>query len=906
MRACFGSPVGLGKMITSLGVAASLLLAIAAPSEAANTSYGYKDSGGFRNVLPPGQTGLYTKANAQGAPLSPWFSNQQPLYENLLYASPGLTDGQIASYFKDATFGIRSADIASKIRPRKGLLIIRDEQYGVPRIYGKTRAATMFGAGYAGAEDRLFLMDVLRHAGLAKRSSFLGALPSLDANKAADAEQWATAAYTKKDLQRQITYLKRNAGKSGRRAASDLRSYVAGINAYIAKANRGEGRPYEYEALFGADYEIEPWKQTDVIATASLIGGIFGRGGGGEVASAQTLNTLVADLGEAAGRNAWTGFRSKNDPEAPVTTSRRYPYQTASPFSNRGGSLAIPDTGSVEPAIARSNADDGPNGLRLASAIRDGANMSNWELVSADHTTTGHPLAVMGPQVGYYNPQILVEQELHGPGIQSRGASFAGVNLVTQLGRGVDYAWSATSASADNVDTFAEVLCGGSRTKYRYKGKCRNMERLVRNNGGGWGSQQLVTYRTVHGLVQSYGKVRGKPVAFASARSTYMHEADSILGFARLNDPGFVKNARSFMQAARKVNFSFNWAYADSRDIAYFLSGAYPIRAKGTSPDFPVLGTGKFDWKGFNPKRYTMKTLPFEKHPKALNPRKLVSWNNKQAPGFAAADNNWSFGPLFRSQLIADDIDKKIAGGGKISAAGLVNAMEEAATKDIRGEKLVPILEEAIGYPTGNSSIDDAMAKLIQWHEDGSHRRDISPRDDVYDDDDAVKIMDKWFPHIIEEIFEPTLNQDSMNAVAGMQQVDDGSWTPSGGYGRGPHAPAFSDGWWGYVHRDLRKVFGIGPEVPAESWPTTFCGGGNPTACRTDIRTSLTESLTVPDATQYGYGACSSDPQPYCYDLNRTQNLSFPAFSGQVTTEFPFQNRPTFQQVVSTRKRVKR
>ena len=44
----------------------------------------------------------------------------------------------------------------------------------MPRIYGDTRVDTMVGAGYAGAQDRLFLMDVLRHTGRAELASFLG------------------------------------------------------------------------------------------------------------------------------------------------------------------------------------------------------------------------------------------------------------------------------------------------------------------------------------------------------------------------------------------------------------------------------------------------------------------------------------------------------------------------------------------------------------------------------------------------------------------------------------------------------------------------------------------------------------------------------------------------------------
>ena len=87
----------------------------------------------------------------------------------------------------------------------------------------------------------------------------------------------------------------------------------------------------------------------------------------------------------------------------------------------------------------------------------------------------------MGPQVGYFVPQILMEEDLHGPGIDARGAAFAGVNLYVQLGHGRDYAWSATTATSDNVDTFAEVLCKDN-FHYLYRGKCKAMEKLDQTN----------------------------------------------------------------------------------------------------------------------------------------------------------------------------------------------------------------------------------------------------------------------------------------------------------------------------------------------------------------------------------------------------------------------------------------
>ena len=214
----------------------------------------------------------------------------------------------------------------------------------------------------------------------------------------------------------------------------------------------------------------------------------------------------------------------------------------------------------------------------------------------------------MGPQVGYYVPQILMEEDLHGPGIDARGASFAGVNLYVQLGHGRDYAWSATTATSDNVDTFAEVLCKDN-FHYLYRGKCLAMEKLEKTES--WapntidpteaGSQTLTAYRTVHGIVYARGKVGGKKVAFVRQRSTYFHEADSVIGFAKLNEPGVVTGRLGLQEGGLEHQLHLQLGLHRLRPHRLRDVGALPQRAKGTSPDFPVLGTGKYDWKGFKP-----------------------------------------------------------------------------------------------------------------------------------------------------------------------------------------------------------------------------------------------------------------------------------------------------------------
>ena len=130
----------------------------------------------------------------------------------------------------------------------------------------------------------------------------------------------------------------------------------------------------------------------------------------------------------------------------------------------RKGSLALPDRGSVEKtkfevssSASRSSAEAATGCSATLRSIP--AKQSNALLVSGRESASGRPLAVFGPQTGYFNPQILMEIDLHGPGIDARGAAFNGVNLYVTLGRGRDYAWSATSSSQDIIDTFAVDLC---------------------------------------------------------------------------------------------------------------------------------------------------------------------------------------------------------------------------------------------------------------------------------------------------------------------------------------------------------------------------------------------------------------------------------------------------------------
>jgi acyl-homoserine lactone acylase PvdQ len=932
----------MGTLALTAALACALLLA--APAHAQVQPYGANDYGGFRNILPPGEGQNVNASEAAaflgGETLPEHYDDQREMYGDLVFATPGLSAAAIDQYFKDGSFGVKPADVGRSYQPdpvnHPGLTVIRDAGFGVPHVYGTTRSDVMFGAGYVGAEDRLFFMDVLRHAGRAKLSSFAG--PS---NKAMDAEQWEVAPYEEQDLQRQYDLADEVYGAEGAKLQGDVDAYVAGINKYIseARANPLDKMPAEYAAILKPLGPTD-WKVTDVIATASLIGGIFGKGGGGELGNAEVNSAAKARFGEAAGEAVWADFRQANDPEAPTTVQgQSFPYQDRTGVDPEA--VAIPKPGSLQDG----SPDDAPSPGGLIGGILGGLlelpGGSNALLVSGAESDSGHPLAVFGPQVAYFAPEILMEEDLHGPDIDARGATFTGVNLYVLLGRGQDYAWSATSAGQDVIDTFAEKLCepgSGSPTinsmHYLYKGECRPIEvlenvQLTNPNPGDPGPgplpapevYTLKAQRTVHGIVSKRGivEVNGEevPVAFAKLRSTYFHEADSARAFSALNQPSKVQSAEDFQRVMNDINFTFNWFYADDRDVAYFNSGANPVRAAGTDPEFPTWGTGEWDWQGWDPvldpgapglsggtnfADYT----PFSEHPQVVNQGYITSWNNKQAPGYRAAEDQYGFSSIYRSDSLDERIEPGIAGGATMSLQELIDAMEDAGTVDLRGSQVLPWMLEVIESGPGGVPADlaDEVATLEAWIAGGAHRRD-GDQSGTYDHSAAVLLMDSWWDPpgdplagsadegVLEAAFRPALGDDLFTKVRGQLGYDN----PPNNHGA--HlGSAYQGGWWGQFEKDLRSILGE-PVQGAHS--RKYCGGpdastqGTLASCRAVLVDTL-EKASARTAEQIYSGddaaGCTAGDQ-MCFDEVRFRTV------GAVSVDpIHWINRPTWQQVV--------
>ena len=903
-------------------------------SSPAVASYATNDYclGECSDILPPGENGNATLVEVlahQAFGTQPAHADDQlGKYANLVYNYTGLTGQQINTFFNDSAYGVASNDVESTYSPRSDVTIVRDKTAGIPHVTGTTRAGTMYGAGYAGAEDRLFLMDLMRHLARGELTTFAG---GAEPNRELEQSVWRNSPYTEADLQAQIDALQAGSTR-GAQLYTDVQSYIAGINKYIADCMSARDCPGEYvltghlDSVTNAGGPVN-FTMTDLVAIAGVIGGLFGGGGGTEMQSALVRVASRAKYGNTVGDQVWQQFRSQNDPEATLTlhNGQSFPYGAGDP--NAAG-VAMPDPGSATSqqlvydqtgsavsatTTGTSAIADSLGTLTLASSQRG---MSNAAVISAANSSTGHPIAAFGPQTGYFAPQLLMLQELQGPGISSRGIAFSGLNLYTLIGRGPDYAWSATSSVQDITDTFAAQLCetDGSTpttasTHYLYHGQCLSMEALSKTNS--WaptvadstaaGSYRLTMLRTKYGLVTWRGLVDGKPVAFTSLRSTYRHEADSAIGFQMFNEPDQMGTPAAFAASASTISFAFNWFYVNSTDSAFFMSGADPIRATGADPNLPTRAEAAYEWAGWNPSTNTATYQTAAAHPQAVNQDYFVSWNNKQATDFSAADGNFSFGAVQRGDLLDRPIKADLAAGKKYDRASLLSVVESAATTDLRGSEVLGDLLRVIDSSTVTDSAQAAaVAKLRAWQQSGSHRIETASGSKVYQNADAIRIFDAWWPLLVSAEFQSQLGdglyQNLVNALqinespSGQQTGLTSNLPTSANEAQIHKGSSFQYGWWGYVSKDVRSV--LGDTVP--NWPKEYCGGGTLSACRTSLLTSLTAALAEPAATTYpGDPHCSAGDQ-WCADAILQSPLG-----GITHSLIAWQNRPTYQQVVS-------
>jgi penicillin amidase len=791
-------------MKRSLCTALALAVLAAWPAAAADLA---------RYILPPGNFG--------GIPFTANSQDQLPLYSGLTPLRDNITLNDINQYYLPEDFQPIGAT-HEEVTGRPGLQLIYDS-YGIPHVYGQTREDVAFGAGWTTARDRGLLIQVGR--GPARVA--VADVPNIDAfSLVTSIQSFTPSAEAEALVTQQAQLLIDTYGDKGREIISDAQAYADGINAYWAAHNVNQA----------------PATVNDVIAVTAFIGSIFGAGGGGEAANSDLLAKLEQALGADRGHKAWVDVMLADDPEAPTTIKRRfkYPPLTGGPVT---GSVIL-DPGSIQSIDPRQPSMQ----VALAPPRR---RASNFLVTAPSRSASRDSLAVMGPQLGYYYPEIVQQIDLHGPGINAQGVGVPGLAMYILIGRTPDYAWSLTSAGHDVRDVFAEELCEPdnsaptrSSTHYSFNGECRAMDPFT---AGTLGSTPLTYNVTVHGPVFATATVGGKPYALSRRRSTFLRDGLN-LGALKDMTEGKASTPQLFWKVANQFGFTFNWAYVSRHATAYFSSGYLPRRARGLDRRLPTLGTGQYEWRGF---------LKRTKHPhdRSGPGGLLLNWNNRSAPGFMHGDDE-PYGSFQRVEMFNRF-------PASVQITDNVGIMNRAATQDLRSP-VWPLVSRVLRTGTAPTPRDDQVVALLDdWVSRDAPRLDAD-NDGNYDEAGPVIMDALWRPvanAVMSSVFGALLGD--LNNVRSLDGLEGES----------------------YVDKDLRTLLGDPVQGP---FNLAYCGQGSLSACRDDLWQAVHQTADTLAMQQN-----QADPSLWRKPASTTGFVP-----GLLSTRFPTTNRPTFQQVI--------
>ncbi|MGX1915832.1 penicillin acylase family protein [Streptomyces phaeochromogenes] len=598
-----------------------------------------------------------------------------------------------------------------------GPVDVKRDGYGIPQIYASTDADLFMAQGYVQAQDRFYEMDVRRHMTAGKLSEMFGEsqvdedefLRTLGWDRVAEKEyETKLSAETKKYLQ----------------------AYAKGVNAYL-KGKDGADISLEYAALgFRNDYKPKEWTPVDSVAWLKAMAWDLR----GNMQDEIDRSLMTSRLGPQQIADLYPQY--PYDRNKPIVQEGQYDsvtgeYQQGSDTSTgTGGTQSSAGTGLANNAEAPSGLQGQLSGLykvldgvpEAVGVNGNGIGSNSW-VVKGTHTITGKPLLANDPHLSPSLPSVWYQMGLHCKSVSEKcqydvsGYTFAGMPGVV-IGHNQSIAWGMTNSGADVTDLYLEKLTGNG---YEYDDKVKAFTtREEKINVAGGDSKTIVVRETNNGPLLSdrndeLVKV-GKKATVDSAAPDRGDGYGISLRWTAL-DPGnsmdavFAMNKATDWTDFRKAAALFdvpsqNLTYADTDDnIGYQLPGRIPIRGEGDG-SLPSPGwDSKYRWTGY----IKQAELPYEYNPKRgyiVTANQAVIDKDKY-PYTLTTD--WGYGT--RSQRIADLIESKIKGGGKISTDDM-RQMQLDNSSEI-AKLLVPKL---LKIDVADKNVREAQKLLEGWN----------------------------------------------------------------------------------------------------------------------------------------------------------------------------------------------
>ncbi|MGI8511352.1 MAG: penicillin acylase family protein [Solirubrobacteraceae bacterium] len=565
-----------------------------------------------QSILPPGQSGFVSLAGLASGTGSPHLYDQtQPFvdfrWKPATFNQPGRTE-----------------------TPKPGVRIVRDG-YGVPSVTAPSELDMWWGAGYAIAQDRLFELELFRRATSGRLAELIGR------SRVADDAIVRQNFYTPAELDAQAARL-----PAPLRARFD--AYRDGINAWIAHVRTTPADlPGEYPAV---NASLTDWTTRDSLAIGAYLARTIGSNADPE--GVELANMRAVQLSGPRVLERLVPLRTPHALPTIPAVDRRFSSQPGRTLRQERAAFArsVRFVGALP--FPRVSESAGPNPPAVASGHRDilprTLGPGGSFMYAVRRRSDKHAILVNGPQLGFASPELLVEIELHAPGIDLRGMTAPGAPIIG-AGHNGFVAWGVTTGASDADDLYAEQLVPGQPERYRFRGEVLNMDcrdepivfrsppsDLLKILGGKVpptpesGTQTRRVCRTVHGPVQ----FRAGNIAYARRYAIWNRELETLEGLADLNAARDISGVDA---ALRKVTWNENVMAIDSGgNIGFWHPGLLPLRPRGYDERLPYPGTGEAEWRGLLDRRTQI--------PAIINPRQgwLANWNNLPAEGWTSGD----------------------------------------------------------------------------------------------------------------------------------------------------------------------------------------------------------------------------------------------------------------------------
>jgi penicillin amidase len=574
-----------------------------------------------------------------------------------------------------------------------GTVTVQIDEFGIPHIHATTDLDLYFVLGYLHAMNRLFEMDIFRHAASGRLSEIFG-------ESYVNADEYFRILGFNRHAEKGLAYIEANQTYF----YALLQSYANGVNKYI-DALSPITMPLEYKLL---SITPERWTPYDTIVFKYLQAWDLS----GDLSDLDTT-LLQEKLPADVYAELYPNFTLGEPFQEPIIQE----------FTALGGQQ---DSALVNTINALKSLEE--NRLHLFGSVEEGIGSNNWA-VNGSKSATGTPLLAGDPHLDYQQPSLWYEVHMvSDEGYNATGVTFPATPVIL-IGHNDHIAWSLTNVGGDaHVDFYEETLNG---THYYYNGTWRPLQIYQEEIMVNGGSTVAFTVReTIHGpLITDHDLVvnvteQGYPTVNISMKwtSTHVNPGDDYSNeLQALYLMNKANNFTAFNAGLRYFGAMQNVVYADdSGMIAMTVTGPFPIRKLGEmgAPDGNLKGntvqngTGiGEEWAGF---------IPFEELPREVNPSRCwVSSNNQPSINgsysYYIGENTFDAG--YRARRINDLLEAS-------------NSLTLEDMKAFQGDnyalaanQFLPILLDVWTYSinvegkTYDLTVVNAMNELLTWNQ---------------------------------------------------------------------------------------------------------------------------------------------------------------------------------------------